>query len=97
MVGSFIEYYINQSNQNPEFNSLFLDILKLDETHILREKLIRETENLMNRFLRYNEINSLPNDIDLRIIRILAKKNPRWLYTNRIVVEKLSKIIKLQE
>lgn len=57
MVGSFIEYYINQGNQNPEFNSLFLDILKLDETHILREKLIRETENLMNRFLRYNEYN----------------------------------------
>ena len=36
----------------------------------------------------------MPNDIGLRIIRILAKKNPRWLYANRIVVERLAKIIK---
>jgi len=50
MVGTYIEYFCKNETL-VELNTIFLEILKLDETHVLREKLTRETDNLLNIFI----------------------------------------------
>lgn len=58
------------------------EILKLDNAHVLRERLTRDTMTFMSRILDIWKNSGDDNTLMLRIIKTLSKKSPRWLRNN---------------
>jgi hypothetical protein len=64
----------------------------MDEALTLRERFSRETETIVQCIfgLKGNTQEHLrPLNIGLQIIRVLSKKNPRWLLNNPVIADKL--------
>ena len=68
----------------------------MDESIYLRERFTRETEHLIQQILSIYIQNQSDNlaciKIGLQLIRILAKRCPRWLAKNKNIVEKVFEI-----
>lgn len=72
----------------------FIAMLKDDSSHSIRERLSRDTELFLDRTFPIDSQVTNPPDSPykaIRIIRVITKRNPRWLLTNRILIDHLLK------
>lgn len=56
------------------------DLLKMDRGHIYRERLTRDTKELIS-------LLDINNTYCIKIIKILSKKCPNWMGDNRTIID----------
>lgn len=98
-IGSKSKGIIGNIYKSEEFYSLFLSLIKMDESKLIRKAILESSENLLMSSFVISQIQNPTEDLKLdvnfkfvQIVRIFLKKEPDLLITNRFIVDELVRL-----